>query len=79
MPISIPAFSFYLLLIGSARAGVSAPNCTDNVFAWVGSILSDAQFGSITICSSHRPGVLIDVQFASTKPLLGRSVLGSGV
>ncbi|KAN0140945.1 hypothetical protein V8E53_001389 [Lactarius tabidus] len=34
MPISIPAFSFYLLLIGSARAGVSAPNCTDNVFAW---------------------------------------------
>ena len=45
MPISIPAFLSCLLLIGSVRAWVNAPNCTDtNTFVWVGSVLSDAPF-----------------------------------
>ncbi|KAH9035488.1 hypothetical protein EDB85DRAFT_1943640 [Lactarius pseudohatsudake] len=34
MPISIPTFLSYFLLIGSAYAQVSAPNCTDSTFAW---------------------------------------------
>jgi len=33
MPVSIPVFLF-CLLIGSVHAQVSAPNCTDNDFAW---------------------------------------------
>jgi len=61
MPISIPTFLSYLLLISSARAqvevgttnatqaGVSAPDCTDSTLAWVGSLRSDARFVSITI------------------------------
>lgn len=34
MPISISTFLYYLLLIGSARAQISVPNCTDDMFAW---------------------------------------------
>ncbi|KAF8261140.1 hypothetical protein EI94DRAFT_1746680 [Lactarius quietus] len=34
MSISAPALLSYLLLIGLARAQVSAPNCTDNDFSW---------------------------------------------
>ncbi|KAH9035487.1 hypothetical protein EDB85DRAFT_1943629 [Lactarius pseudohatsudake] len=34
MLISIPAFLFYLLIIGPTRAQVGAPNCTDSTFAW---------------------------------------------
>ncbi|KAH9071170.1 hypothetical protein EDB83DRAFT_320058 [Lactarius deliciosus] len=34
MTISIPTFLSYLLLVGSAYALVSAPNCTDSSFAW---------------------------------------------
>jgi len=81
MPISIPAFLSYLLLIGSARAQVrvNAPNCTDSTFAWVGSFRPDARFVSITIHFSHRVGVFIVVQFAPTKSLPGHSVPGGDV
>ncbi|KAH8995355.1 hypothetical protein EDB92DRAFT_197829 [Lactarius akahatsu] len=34
MPISIPILLSYLLLIGSACAQVSAPDCTDSTFSW---------------------------------------------
>ncbi|KAF8261133.1 hypothetical protein EI94DRAFT_1746649 [Lactarius quietus] len=36
MPISIPTgtLSYLLLLVGSARAQISAPNCTNDTFAW---------------------------------------------
>ncbi|KAH9071171.1 hypothetical protein EDB83DRAFT_320063 [Lactarius deliciosus] len=34
MPISIPILLSYLLLIGSARAQVSAPDCTNSTFTW---------------------------------------------
>ncbi|KAI9455006.1 hypothetical protein BJY52DRAFT_692433 [Lactarius psammicola] len=34
MPISIPALLPYLLLVTSARAQVSAPNCSDSTYAW---------------------------------------------
>ncbi|KAI9446130.1 hypothetical protein H4582DRAFT_2052238 [Lactarius indigo] len=34
MPISIPTLLSYLLIIGSARAQVGAPNCSDSSFAW---------------------------------------------
>ena len=78
---SIPIFLSYLLFIGSARAliNATATNCTDDTFAWVGSVLSNAVFGSIIICLLRCPGILIGIQFASTKPLLGRSILGSGM
>ena len=37
MPISIPTFLSYLLLIGSAGAQIAAPNCTaDPTLGWVG-------------------------------------------
>ena len=29
------AFSVLLVIVGSARAQVSAPNCTDSTFGWV--------------------------------------------
>ena len=74
MPISIPAFLSCLLLIGSVHAQVSAPNCTDNTFSWVGSVVSDARFVSITIRYSPRAGVVIDVQLPQTKSLLGHGV-----
>jgi hypothetical protein len=79
MPVSIPAFLSYLLLIGSAHAQVSAPNCTDNTFTWVGSVLSGAHFVSITIRYSLRAGVSIDVQLSPTKSLLGHGVSGGDV
>ena len=74
MPISIPAFLSCLLLIGSVRAQVSAPNCTDNTFSWVGSAPSDARFVSITIRYSLRAGIVIDVQLSQTKSLLGHGL-----
>ncbi len=53
MPISIPTLLPYLLLVASARAQVQvrAPNCSDSTYAWVGSLRSDARFGSITTAS----------------------------
>jgi hypothetical protein len=60
MPISIPAALFYyLLLVASARAQVSAPNCNNTLLAWVGSLSTDARFVSITARLSHRAGVFI--------------------
>ena len=44
MSISIPTLLSCLLLLGSAHAQISAPNCTDNTYAWVGSVLPDARF-----------------------------------
>ena len=55
----IPAFMFYLLLIASARAQVSAPNCTESSLAWVGSLCADARLVSIRAHLSHRAGVFI--------------------
>ena len=37
MPISIPTLFYLLLMLASARAQVSAPNCTNSNLAWVGS------------------------------------------
>ncbi|KAH8989181.1 hypothetical protein EDB86DRAFT_2944333 [Lactarius hatsudake] len=34
MVVSVPTFLTYFLLIGSAYAQVSAPNCTNSTFAW---------------------------------------------
>ena|SRR6266702_3577519 len=79
MPISIPAFLSYLLLIGPARAQVSAPNCTNSTFAWVGFLRSDARFVSITTRFFHCAGVFIVVQFAPTKSLLDLGVPGGDV
>src|SRR6266702_3490132 len=67
MPISIPAFLSYLLLIGPARAQVSAPNCTNSTFAWVGSLRSDASFVSMTTRFLHCAGVFIVVSIHSNK------------
>ena len=72
MHISIPAFLSYLLLIGSVHAQVTAPNCTDSSFLWVGSVVSDARFVSIIIRYSRHAGVVIDVQLPQSKSLLGR-------
>ena len=74
MPVSIPVFLSCLLLIGSAHAQVSAPNCTDSTFAWVGFVLSDARFVSITVRYSLRAGASIDVQLSPTKSLLGPGI-----
>jgi hypothetical protein len=67
------AFSSYLLLIGPASAQVSAPNCTDSAFAWVGSPSLRHSFciDSMFLC--------IVVQFAPTKSLPGHGVSGGGV
>ena len=49
MPMLIPLrVLLSYLLIASARAQVSAPNCTNSNLAWVGSIHADASFKSIT-------------------------------
>ena len=67
MSISIPAFLSYLLLLGSAHAQVSAPNCTDNNFAWVGS-------------SFRRPfRIDIDTSFASFWCLYRHSTLSNKI
>ena len=77
MIISLPAFlSHSLLILGSARAQVSAPTCTNDTFGWVGSLRPDARFVSIT---TDRAGGLIVVQFTATRSLLDRSMPGGGV
>lgn len=49
MPILIPTFLSYLLIIGPARAQITVPNCTDPTLAWVGYlrtlILYQSQYG----------------------------------
>ena len=51
------AYSSYLHFIGPSRAQVSAPNCTDSTYLWVGTLCADARFVSITACLSHCAGV----------------------
>ena len=53
------AFLSYLLFIDPASAQIAAPNCTDHLFAWVGSLCADARFVSIRTHLSHRAGVFM--------------------
>jgi hypothetical protein len=55
----LPALLSYLLFIGPASAQVSAPNCTDPLLAWVGSLCTDTRFVSITARLSHRARVFM--------------------
>lgn len=77
----IPITAFLFILQGLARAqNISAPNCTDSTFAWVGSLCA------LTLYQYQRslPHLIGDflhivVQFTQTKSLLGCSVPGGGV
>jgi hypothetical protein len=77
------AFSSYLLLlIGSARAQVSAPNCTNESFnTWVGSFCAGFRF-VLMPKPLFAPYWLFDIlvaQFSRSKSLLGCCVPGVGM
>ena len=77
MSFALLAFASYLVLIGTVRAQVSAPDCTDPALAWVSSHCANARFALQQTIISHV--LYIVIQFAPTKSLLDHSILVGGL